>query len=52
MGTCCIERSAQLGALRGPRGMGLGGGEKEVQEGGDIWIRSDQFSCSGMSDSL
>ena len=40
MGICCMAQETQTGTLYQPRGVGCGGGGREVQEGGaiDLWL--------------
>ena len=35
-GMCCVPQETQTGALYQPRGVGLWGVGREVQEGGDV----------------
>ena len=45
MGNCSIAQTAQSGALWQPRGVGWGGGGREVQEEGDICILMADSQC-------
>ena len=46
VGTCCTAQGAQLSDDERFRGAECGGGGKEVQEGGDIWICiADSLPC-------
>jgi len=38
MGICCLTQGTQTRALEQPRGVGWGGGGREVQKGGDLCI--------------
>ena len=40
VGICCMSQGAQTIALRPPRGVGWGGGGREVPEGGDVCSRT------------
>ena len=45
MRSCYITQEAQSSALWKPRGVGEGGGGREVQEGGDICILMANSCC-------
>ena len=45
MGSSCITQEAQSEALWWPRGVGLRGGGREAQEGGDTYILTADSGC-------
>ena len=48
MGTCCMAQETQIGGLYQPRGVGCGGGGREVQEGAICVPMAD--SCWGLTE--
>ena len=45
MESCCMIQEARSHAPRQPRGRGWGGGEREVQEGGNICVLMADAHC-------
>ena len=53
MGICCMTQGTQTGALWQPRGLGWGGGGREVPEGGHTCIpMADSCWCMAETNTI